>query len=204
MIVVDLEMSGTDPEKCGIIEIGAVEFENPENTFSQEAKLEKEEIIYNDPTCQKTVLEVLGKTEEGLRDSKKQTQKELLINFFKWISKTENKIFVCQNYLDILFIRKKCIKYKLNVPNARFIDISSVAQTKYYSLNKKPLSNTEGLNDMGLKNISEFCGMVDERENHTALEDAKFETELVSRLLNGRSIIKDFSRFPIPKYLKEK
>ncbi|VVB80058.1 Exonuclease [uncultured archaeon] len=201
MIVVDLEMSGTDPEKCGIVEIGAVELESPKNIFSQEAKLEKEEIIYNDPTCQKTVLEVLNKTEEELRKPKRQTQKELLVNFFEWISKTPDKVFVCQNYLDILFIRLKCKKYSLAPPPVMFIDIGSVAQTKYYALYKKPLINAEGFNDMTLKKVSEFCGMLDERKSHTALEDVKFEAELISRLLNGKNLFKEYKQFKIPPHL---
>ena len=36
MIVLDIESSGLDSGRCGIWQIGALEFENPSNTFLQE------------------------------------------------------------------------------------------------------------------------------------------------------------------------
>jgi DNA polymerase III epsilon subunit-like protein len=113
MIIVDLEMSGTDSKKCGIIEIGAVDFDNPKNQFNQIAKLSNDEIVYNDPTCSKPVLEVLGKTEEELRNPKLKSQKQLLENFFKWTKSCKDKVLACQQCLDIQFLRAKCKKYKL-------------------------------------------------------------------------------------------
>ena len=40
MIIVDIETTGIDFEKCGIWQIGAVELENPNNIFIEDAKME--------------------------------------------------------------------------------------------------------------------------------------------------------------------
>src|SRR3989344_2210608 len=92
MIVVDIETSGNfDPYKNGIWQIGAVEFENPSNTFLEEAKIDDEDAV------EEGALKVTGKTEEQLRDKHKQSQKQLLINFFEWCSKIKDKTLVAHN-----------------------------------------------------------------------------------------------------------
>jgi len=79
MIVVDIETSGgLDPERIGIWQIGALDLDNPENVFLDEARIDDSDIIEND------ALKVIGKTPEYLRDRSKQSQKDLLIKFFLW------------------------------------------------------------------------------------------------------------------------
>ena len=71
MIVVDTERSGSiDVEKNGIWQIGAIEFENPSNTFFQEARIDDDDIITEE------ALKIIGKTETDLRNKNKQSQKE--------------------------------------------------------------------------------------------------------------------------------
>ncbi len=201
MIVVDLEMSGLDSRKCGILEIGAIELENPENTFYQSARLDDDEIVWNDPTADKTIFEILGKTEEDMRDAKLQTQKELLVNFFEWVSKINEKVFVAQNFLDLDFLTSKTKKYDLPRAHYRYLDLQTIAQTIYREVNGKLLLNENGWSDMGLSKTAKFCGLIDERKEHTGIEDAKFEAEMLNRLLNGKNLLEEYSKFELPTYL---
>jgi len=201
MIVIDLEMSGLDSRKCGIVEIGAIELENPSNTFNELARIDDDEIVLNEPTATKTVFQVLGKTEEDLRDKKQQTQKELLEHFFEWVNKINEKIFVAQNLLDLEYLISKSKKNGLPRVHYRYLDLQTIAQTKYLELNKKLLLNN-GWSAMGLSKIATFCGLKDERKEHTGIEDAKFEAEMLNRILFGKNLLNEYSKFEIPNYLK--
>lgn len=201
MIVVDLEMSGLDPHECGIVEIGAIELENPENIFNQLARLDDGDIIKNEPSADKTVLEVLGKTEEELRNPKLQSQKELLENFFSWVNTVEEKVFVCQNFLDLAYLTKKAKKLGLPRVHFRYLDLHTIAQIVYLQINKKLKLTHEGWGDFGLQKSARFCGLKDERGAHNALEDSKFEAEILNRLLKGENLLEEYKDFPIPEYL---
>lgn len=201
MIVVDIETSGLDFVKCGIWQIGAVDTDNPENFFLEEARLGRDDEIIN--AGKKPVLEVVGKTEEELRDEDKQLERELLKNFFEWVGKQGAKSFVCQNpQFDTGFIWTKANKYGLKIPfHYRAFDLHTLAQTKFYSLNKKFLLK-ENYSDMNLTNILNFVGIKDSREAHNALEDARLTAECFSRLIFGKNLIREYKQFQIPLYLK--
>ena len=153
MIVVDLETSGGNFEKCGIWQIGAVELEHPENTFLEEARIDDSEEVVNSTHLKNSrpVLEVIGKTEKQLRDKNKQNQKKLLENFFKWCSGIKNRDLICHNpQFDYGFLWFKADKYGLKLPfYHRCFDLHSIAQQKYAQLNGKFLIK-EDTSDMGL------------------------------------------------------
>jgi len=97
MIIVDMEFSGLNPVKHGIFEIGAVDSENSQNTFFGECMIDGDDLSVKD------ALAVSGKTDGDVRDTNRQSQKELLQSFFKWVNEIENKILVCQNFDDAFF-----------------------------------------------------------------------------------------------------
>jgi len=198
MIVVDLEMSGLNIEKCGIWQIGAVELENPENTFLEEARIDDGDEAYAD------ALRVTGKTEAQLRDKNKQSQKELLKNFFDWSSKISSKIMICQHpQADFAFLENKAWKYNLDFPfSHRVFDLHSFSQAKYLEIKGKFLMKS-GDSEMGLRNTLNFVGMEDPRKEHNALEDAKLTAECFSRIVYGKTLLKEYSKFKIPDYLKK-
>ena len=213
MIVLDIETSGGKMNPCeyGIWQIGAIEFENPENYFFQECRIDETDKI------QEEALKITGKTEEELRDSNKQPQKQLLGNFFSWIKKVKYKSIAAHNTpFDYGFVCVKANIYSLEIPfNHRSLDLHTLAQSKYFQLNNKFLMrNGEKFFGMGLSSVLEFCGLKDERikikdnkiikegKNHSALEDAKLEAECFSRLLAGKSLLEEFEKIPIPEYLK--
>jgi DNA polymerase III epsilon subunit-like protein len=202
MIVVDIECSGVDLEKCGIWQIGAVEIENPSNTFLEEARVEEDSIFLLDPM---TPEKLFGKTEKELRDKGKQSEKQLLENFFKWCSKIDNRLFICQHpQFDHAFLEHKGRKYDLKFPtNYKVFDLHSIAHFKYFELNKEFIFKG-GLSDMGLKRILSFAGMEDTREEHNALEDAKLSAEAFNRIVYGKSLLEEYSKFKIPAELEQK
>jgi len=209
MIVLDLETSGLNPEEHGIWQIGAFEFENSNNYFFEEGRIDDNDKIG------KGALLVTGKSKEYFLDKNKQSQKDLLAKFFKWVENVEIKNCICQNpQFDLGFITLKARKYGLEIPfHYRAFDLHSLAQIKYYQIKNKFLTKGDHSN-MNLSNILEFCGIKDERkhveedkivregEEHNALEDCKLTGECFSRIICGKVLIKEFNKFEIPDYLR--
>lgn len=195
MIVLDIESSGLDSGKCGIWQIGALELENPGNTFLQEAKIDEEDEV------NKEALVVTGKTEEELREKSKQPQKQLIENFLDWCKTCRVKMIAGQNVgWDVAFIQNKCIRYGIHdkfrdVIGQRVIDLHTLAQIRYRKNNGRFKLKGKGSSDMNLSNVMEFCGMEDKRiivisgeivkegEPHNALTDAKLTAECLRSLL---------------------
>jgi len=200
-IVLDIETSGMDKVRCGIWQIGAVDLNNPEEYFLEESRIDDEDEIVD--SGDKPVLEVIGKTETELRDRKKQSQIQLLENFFGWVEKRPTKNFLCQNpFFDVGYLDLKARKYEIKMPfHYRSFDLHSFAQGVYHKINGKFLleGNHSG---MGLTNILKFCGMTDNRKAHNALEDAKLTGECFSRLIYGKNIFPEYAGFEIPERLK--
>lgn len=209
MIAADLEMSGLDPLKNGIWQIGALDSENPSNTFLEESRIDDDEEI------QQEALKVIGKTEEELRDKNKQSQKQLLENFFKWTQTVKVQNLLGQSVqADFMFLLVKASKHGLKVPfHHRIFETHSIAALKYLQVNKK-LSIEKGHSGLNLTEILKFCGLEDNRRHvkegqivkegkpHNALEDSKMSAECFSRLMYGKNLLEEFKEFPVPDYLK--
>ena len=197
MIVLDIETSGLDFYKCGIWQIGALDFYNPDNYFFQEARIDDEDI------AQPKALEITGKTEKDLRDRSKQSQMQLLGKLFNWSKSCRVVNCGCENpQFDVNFIEIKSKKYGLKFPFPhRAFDLHSTAQERYFQIHGEFLIK-DGKSDMGLTNILKFVGMQDNRGAHTALEDARLEAEVFSRLYSGRNLIPEYAGFAIPEYLR--
>ncbi len=208
MIVVDIETSGLDFNKCGIWQIGALEFESPKNTFLEDARIDDEDKI------EEGALKVTGKTEGELRDKSKQSQKQMIEHLFEWMKSIKIKNFICENpQFDLGFITTKAKKYGLKPPyHHRCFDLHSIASLRYFQVNNQFLIK-DNHSDMSLPNTLRFCGIKDPRRKvegnkvlkqgtpHNALEDCKLEAECFSRLIYGKSLLKEFAKFKIPEYL---
>jgi|TARA_Y100000034_G_scaffold76924_1_gene92376 DNA polymerase III epsilon subunit-like protein len=214
-IVLDIETSGLDKINCGIWQIGAIDL-NDKEEFLEEARIDDEDCV------EEGALRVIGKTEEELRDSSKQSQKELLENFFKWVETKTMRNMLCQNpQFDISFLEIKANKYGLKKTfQFRAFDLHTLAQTVYFSSNKEfhVRKNEKTLqieSDMNLSNILKFCNIPDNRINlisgkivsegkpHNALEDCKLEGECFSRLIYGKNLFQEYSQFEIPEVLQK-
>lgn len=197
MIVLDIETSGLNFEKCGIWQIGAIELENLENVFIEECRIDDLDEI------EKSALEITGKSEGELRNNKMKTQKEMIERFLKWCEEVRIRNFICQNpQFDLGFILSKIRKYgiEFEVPHRAF-DLHSIASLKYYQINGNFLIEN-GKSSMSLNQVLKFCGLVDNRGKHNALDDVKLTAECFSRIVYGKSLFEEFNKYLIPKYLK--
>lgn len=202
MIILDIETSGVDFSKCGIWQIGAIDLESGEE-FLQECRIDDKDEIVNAKDAKHPVLEVIGKTEEELRDIKKQSQKELLENLFNWLEQRADRRILCHHpQFDMGFILTKARKYNLNIFfSHKTFDLYTLAELRYFQFNNK-FSKEHGFKTFGLTEISEFCGLEDKRKFHNALEDCKLEAECFYRLVYGKNLFKEYAKFEIPNYLK--
>lgn len=207
MIVVDIETSGADMNKCGIWQIGAVDLANPENTFLEEARLEDDLILFDLNGNKIATEELFGKSEAELRNKDKESERELIEKFFKWCSKIKDNTIVSHHpQFDFAFIQIKAFKYGMKLPmDYKCFDTHSIAQLKYLevkgSMAMKIDFRGKILSDMGLKNLLSFVGMIDDRKEHNALEDARLTAEAFSRLVYGKNLLEDYKEFEIPEYL---
>ncbi len=197
MIVTDIETSGLYPEIHGIWQIGALDFYNPLNIFLQEGRIDDEDDI------SEGALKVIGKTESYLRDKSKQSQRQLIQNFFEWTKPIGMTTAITQNTFDNERISFRARKYGIENPyHHRIYDLHSFASLKYQQINGKFVIK-DGHSNMGLLNILEFCGMKDNRKAHNALEDCKLTAECFSRIVYGKSLLNEFLQYKIPEYLKK-
>lgn len=198
MIVVDIETSGLDFLKNGIWQIGAIDTDDPNRIFLEEGRIE------DDETFTREALDICGVTEEKIYDRGKPSQKELLEKFFGWCKDAKVKNLVCHNpQFDFSFIKCKADKYGLKMPvHFRCFDTHSIASLKYKEIyGNLPIDG--GFSNMNLSNMLFFCGMRDNREKHNALEDAKLTAECFYRLTYGKTFLKEFEQYQLPKCLEQ-
>jgi len=198
MMIVDIETTGLNPVKNSIIEIAAIKFDKPDVYFHSLCRIDKEDEI--DPKA----LEINGQSLKEIRDVNRPSQKQALIDFFKWINKQQDFFIGGQNVgeFDWNFLRAKAEKYGLDFPlHKRTLDLHAVTFFKYLKVHNKFFVD-KGISSMGLPAILQFLGLRDERGKHNALEDTKLEAECFSRLLNGKNLLEEFKQFSIPHYLK--
>jgi len=210
-IVVDIETSGLNSKKCGVISIGAISKGSDE--FYEEARLDPEDSI------EEEAMMVHGFSEDEMRDENKQTQKEMIEKFLKWVEEQDVKMMAGHNvgFFDLNFIKNKMEKYKLKFKTRyRSFDLCTVAQVRYFQINNRFLFDDLGENAMNLPNVLKFCGIEDERvmvepekgvtkegKPHNALEDAKLTAECFSRLMFGKNLFPEFSKFEVPGVLRK-
>jgi len=207
-IVLDIETSGVHPAENGIWQIGAVDLNTMEE-FLEEARIDDDDLVIDGS------LRIFEKTEEELRDKNKQSQKELVESFFNWLETRKMKNLLCHlPDFDQGFLRNKSKKYFNTDPfwpdHHRAFDIHTIAQVKFFELNEKLLTKEDNNSDMSLRNILKLCGIEDTRKGHStegtphnALEDAKLTAECFSRLMFGKNLFPEYSKFEIPQELKK-
>ena len=197
MIVVDIETTGLDPKRHSIIEIGAIDFNNPTNYFNGRCR------IWTGAEVDLTALQVNGFTLREIQDQKILSQEELISDFKTWTDSIEDKTIAGQNVdFDISFLvestRRTGKEFKWG---KRKVDQHSIAYVHYLKRNKIPPLN-DGTSDLDGDAIMNYTGLPPEPRPHRALTGARYETEALSRLIFGKGVFDEFAEFDIPDYLR--
>ena len=188
MIVLDMEMSGVDHEKCAIVSIGAVEFEHPENQFYGECCPWEGAEITNES------LRITGFTREKLL-SQPKSEKQLIEEFLAWLKPIKNKTIAGQSpWMDIAFL--KIALARLNMPwpfGHRYVDSHAIAY-EHFARAGKLILKKEGTSDINLDKILTFLGIEVRGSTHNALEDAQLTAEVLSRFIYGKNLLPQYKK----------
>lgn len=193
MIVIDVEATGVNPEKCSLLSVGAIDFANPNNTFYEECR------AFPGAHVEEAALAVAGFTRAQIADTKKKTDREVAEQLLTWLTTCANWTLAGQNpSFDRDFLQHTARRHHLNWPLAhRTIDLHSIC---YYHLRRRgiepPLKNNHS--GLDLDAILVYVGLPARGNAHHALADARLEAEAFARLLNDRSLFPDFAAYPIP------
>ncbi|MCD6495745.1 MAG: 3'-5' exonuclease [Candidatus Aenigmarchaeota archaeon] len=187
MIVVDLETTGMDPERNSIVSIGALDFDNPENTFYGECRMDEGAEVSN------IALKINGFTLPEIRDKSKPSSRELLADFLEWLASIKDKTIAGDNiWFDIGFLRENFKKNGMKYP---FKKKSVELHEQCKILAGLPWS---------LDAVLYYVGIPPRNKAHNALDDAELTAEALSRLLNGKPLLKRFRQYPVPDVFVKK
>ncbi len=195
MLIIDIEATGTNPEKHSILSIGAIDFKNPTNRFYGECQMWEGSHVMDD------ALAVNGFTLEEISDPNKQTEAELIVNFLEWQKKLTDHTLAGQN---VSFDRA----YLVAASNRAGVNISLPyrtldAHTLCYSHMIRrgltpPFDDVHKHSALNLNGVMNYCGLPSEPNPHNALTGAMCHAEVVSRLLFDKKLLPEFSQFEIP------
>ncbi|MEI6420140.1 MAG: exonuclease domain-containing protein [bacterium] len=193
MIVVDVEATGTDPYKHGILSVGAVDLVHPEQQFYSECRLREGAHVMEE------ALKVNGFTMEDISNPTKEGEDILIQAFLNWAQNREEHTMAGQNpSFDRDFLRLATERSKIKWPLAhRTIDVHSVCYThmKLRGIEPPVLNKRTDLNST---KIQEYVGIPEEPHPHNALNGAKVAAEALSRLLNNKKLLPEFGKYEIP------
>jgi DNA polymerase III epsilon subunit-like protein len=193
MIVIDVETSGTDPYKHSILSIGAIDFSNPERQFYQECQIEK------DKEYTEEALGVNGFKREELNDPKKKTLESVLNEFIVWIKPIKDKTIGGHNVnFDASFLNYSFKKYNIGFSfGHRVIDTHSLVYASIISRGLNvPIKNE--MTDINSDYVFNYVGLPAESKPHNGLNGAKMEAEALSRLILGKNLLEEYTKYKIP------
>ena len=193
MIVLDVETTGTNPEKNSLLSIGAVEFEKPQNQFYGECK------IWEGAHVEDEALVINGQKREQIVDSKRDPEAELVRKFINWTEGCADLVIAGQNvFFDVSFIEAAARRGGIQCSfSQRIIDLHSI--TFFHMLRRgmsPPLSNRK--TNLNSDTILRYVGLPEEPKPHIAINGAIWEAEAFSRLIFDKFLFTRFEENLIP------
>ncbi len=201
MIILDLETTGTDPQKHAIIDLAAMDFDNPSYVFHQPVR------IFSKAEIQDEALAYNGFTLEEIKDPKRPSLQQVLSAFISWLEPIKDRTFAGQNPdFDVNFLKTALKHCQFEIPlSHRKLDQHTLAYTAFLKLNKDiPLDETTKQSLLNSDAIMEFVGLPPEpKPHHSALNGVLWEAEAFSRLIYGKNLLPRFRSYKLPTYLKK-
>lgn len=193
MIIVDMEASGLNPQKHSVLSVGAIDFDHPEEQFYSECR------VWDGAHIDDAALAVNGFTREEILDKSKEGEDILIRAYLDWIKNREVYTTGGQNpSIDRDFLRASAERAHIDWPMSyRTIDLHSVcyAHMLWHGVNPPVV---HGRSDLNSDKILKYVGIPVEPHPHNALMGAKVAAEALSRLLNNKSLLVEFSTYKIP------
>ncbi len=193
MIVVDVETTSLDTEKGSILSIGAVDLDEPTAQFYDECR------IWEGAKVEDEALAVNGFTRDEIEEVSKKSEQELITAFVAWSLDRPDRTLAAQNVsFDFSYIEEACKRAGIEFPFAkRTIDVHSVVWAHMIREGREvPLKNHHSA--ISLDYALEYCGLPKEARPHNALTGAYAHAEVLSRVAYNKSILPDYSSFPLP------
>lgn len=196
MIIVDVETTGVNPQKNSIVSIGALDFFNPTNKFYEKC------IIWHDAEISPIALEINGFSREDVCVNNKNSLRSIMKKYLSWIESVEDKTIVGENpAFDFDFLKASADKYALPwIQGRRTIDLHSISYAHMLSRGIHPPTKN-GVSALSADKTYSYVGLRKEPKPHNALTGAKMEGEAISRLIYGKSLLKEYEKYFIPDYL---
>lgn len=199
MIILDIETTGLDIKKCGIVSIGAVDFNNTLESFYVECRIRDNSLV------EAEALAINGFSVDGVRDESKMSEIEAIEKLVVWMKKSEDQTIGGLHVAsyDLPMIREVALNFGKDINlGKRAVDLHSVCVAQLLKRGiALPLKNN--VSSVNTDFIHPYCGLPKEPKPHNALTGAKFEAESMSRLVYGRGLLSEFSVYEIPSYLKQ-
>ncbi len=193
MIIVDVETTGSNPVKNSILSIGAIDFENPKEQFYQECRM------WEGAHVEQEALAVNGYSEAEIKDPAKQSEGELVGNFFAWLKKRNSELVGGQNPMfDLGFIQAGAYRNHLDFLMAhRSVDLHTVVFMHMIKNGITPPTKNKK-SDINSDGIMKYVGIPTEPKPHIAINGAVWEAEALSRLLYDKNLLPQFAAYSLP------
>ena len=196
MLVIDVESSGVNYEKCSIISIGALDFNHPEVQLYEECH------IWDGAHIEEGATAVHGMSNEAITDPHKQSEADLVHKFITFTQGMDDTTFAGQNVsFDRDFLKAAAGRAgHTNWPFAhRTLDTHTLAWMHMVKRGlTPPIDPLKKHSILNLDNILLYCGIPEEPKPHNALTGAKSHAEVISRLLYDKKLLPEFDQFEIP------
>jgi DNA polymerase III epsilon subunit-like protein len=195
MIAIDVESTSLDPVTGSILSLGAIDIDEPTNQFYDECR------IWDGAHVTDEALAINGFSQDDIRDPSKKSEAELIAAFVAWATdRPTNRILAAQNVsFDLEYVQEACKRAGMDCPfGKRTIDTHTLVWLHMTEHGIEPPMNEHGHSAINLDAALRYCGVPEEPKPHNALTGASCHAEVITRIAYNRSILPDFSAFPIP------